>query len=115
MFKLKCLVAAGGPEGGAAQKVGEAALSTAAAAAAAATQADQTAAGREAAPVSRSPAPPASAAARSPLSKVETTNDLNCTSHIVQQVLSVPDCIPQDSLGLPQAQHLQDDCNAVRF
>ena len=114
MFKLKCLVAAGGSEGGAAQKVGEAALSTAAAAAAAATQADQTA-GREAAPVSKSPAPPASAAARSPLSKVETTNDLNCTSHIVQQVLSVPDCIPQDSLGPPQAQHLQDDCNAVRL
>ncbi|KAL0046368.1 hypothetical protein WJX82_010459 [Trebouxia sp. C0006] len=62
---------AGGSEGGAAQKLGEAALSTAAAAAAAATQADQTA-GREAAPVSKSPAPPASAAARSPLSKVIT-------------------------------------------
>lgn len=63
---------AGGPEGAAAQKVGEAVLSTAAAAAAAAAKADHTAAGREAAPVSRSPAPPASIAARSPLSKAST-------------------------------------------
>jgi len=115
LLKLMCLVAAGDSEGVAAQKVGEATLSTAAAAAAAAAKADQAAAGREAAPVSRSPASPASTAARSPLSKVETKNDLNCTSHIVRQVLSVPDCIPQDSLGPPQAQHLQDDCNALRF
>ncbi|KAL0019019.1 hypothetical protein WJX77_011438 [Trebouxia sp. C0004] len=60
----------GGPEGAAAQKVGEAVLTNYAAAAAAATKADHTAAGREAAAGSRPPAPPASAAARSPLSKV---------------------------------------------
>ena len=72
--QAECLVAAGGAEGAAAQKVGEAVLSTAAVAAAAAAKADHTAAGREAAPVSRSPAPPASIAARSPLSKVAITH-----------------------------------------
>ncbi len=75
---LNGLVAAGGPEGAAEQKVGEAVLTTAAVAATAAAKADHTAAGREAAPVLRSPAPPAPAAARSPLSKVATNNALNC-------------------------------------
>ncbi len=66
----------------------------------AAAAADYTAAGRKAAPVSRSPAPPASAAARSPLSNAATKNALNCSWYCaaVYQVLSLPECTLRDCL-----------------
>ncbi|KAA6417514.1 MAG: hypothetical protein FRX49_12540 [Trebouxia sp. A1-2] len=60
------------PEDAAAQKIGEAVLTSAAVAATAAVKADHTAAGREAAAATRSPAPPASTAVRSPLIQVTT-------------------------------------------
>ncbi|DBA84581.1 TPA: hypothetical protein ACH3X2_006161 [Trebouxia sp. C0005] len=63
---------AGCPEDAAAQKIGEAVLTSAAVAATAAVKADHTAAGREAAAATRSPAPPASTAVRSPLIQVTT-------------------------------------------
>jgi len=54
-------------------------LTTAAVVAAAAAKADHITAGRQAAADTRLPVPPASTAARSPLSKVATKDAFNCS------------------------------------
>lgn len=90
LLTLMFLLAAGCPEDAAAQKIGEAVLTSAAVAATAAVKADHTAAGREAAAATRSPAPPASTAVRSPLIQVAIMHALNCSWYCSRCCLCLP-------------------------